>query len=182
MSDPLDTRSNTELARHRKARALLTRYNATPPENSAERHQLLTELLASLGKGAWLEPPFFCDYGDNIHIGEGVFANFNLTILDGAEVRIGAGTLLGPSVQIYATTHPLSASERIFEKDGLPAYRSSAAPVTIGARCWIGGGAIIQSGVSIGDDTTIGAGSVVTKDIPSGVLAAGAPCMVLKKL
>jgi maltose O-acetyltransferase len=118
------------------------------------------------------------DYGFNIHVGEGFYANFGCVILDCAEVRIGDGVLLGPGVHIYAAHHPLEAAQRT--RDDFTVGPELASPVTIGNRVWIGGGAILCPGVSIGDDTVIGAGSIVVKDIPSGVVAAGNPCRVIR--
>lgn len=178
-----DSRSDALLQAHRRARALLRQYNG--PENATpeERADMLEALLGQTATGVWIEPPFFCDYGRNIFVGEGVFANFNCVFLDGARITIGAGTLIGPAVQIYATGHPLKAEDRVFRRDnGCLGYHSSAQPVTIGKNAWIGGGAIIQPGVTIGDGTTIGAGSVVTKDIPANVFAAGNPCKAIRDL
>ena len=170
------------MARHTKARRLLKSYNASDVEEPETRAQILSELLGSCEPGVWIEPPFFCDYGDNIHLDKGVFINFNCTMLDGDQIRIGEGTLLGPSVQIYATSHPIRAEDRIHTPNGLPKYRTTARPVTIGKHAWIGGGAIILPGVQIGDGTTVGAGSVVTQSLPSGAFAAGNPCRVVREL
>ncbi|MEM9046603.1 MAG: sugar O-acetyltransferase [Pseudomonadota bacterium] len=178
----LDTRAPENLARHHRARDLLARYNASRSDAPDARQALLKDLLADWAPGVWIEPPFFCDYGDNIHLGRGVFINFNCVLLDGGKITIGQGTLLGPAVQIYTATHPVTSDERIFERDGLPAYRTNAAPVTIGKKVWIGGGAIILPGIEIGNGTTIGAGSVVTKSVPASVFAAGNPCRVIKPL
>lgn len=180
--ETFDTRADTLMARHHRVRALLKRYNASASDDAEGRADLLAELLGSAGKGVWIEPPFYCDDGSNIHLGAGVFMNFNCVILDGDRVEIGAGTLLGPAVQIYATTHPLRPEERMFERDGIPAYRTSAAPVAIGRNVWIGGGAILLPGVTVGDGTTIGAGAVVTGDLPANVFAAGNPARVFKDL
>ena len=182
MSDTFDTRSGDTMARHAKARRLLKAYNTTDAEEPETRVQVLSDLLGSCESGVWIEPPFFCDYGDNIHLGKGVFINFNCTMLDGEQIHIGAGTLLGPSVQIYATTHPTRAKDRIYTENGLPKYRTKAQPVTIGEHVWIGGGAIILPGVQIGNSTTVGAGSVVTQSLPARVFAAGNPCRVVRAL
>ena len=123
----------------------------------------------------WLQPPFYCDYGYNIKVGERVFFNFNCIVLDVAPVIIGSRTLFGPNVQVYTATHPLNPMER---SSGL----EFAKPIVIGEDVWIGGSAVICPGVTIGDGTTIGAGSVVTKDIPSTVFAAGNPCKVIRNL
>ncbi|MGB0659641.1 MAG: sugar O-acetyltransferase [Mangrovicoccus sp.] len=180
--ETFDTRSDALLAQHHATRALLRQYNTSESDEAAKRQELLQQLLGHCGEGLWIEPPFYCDYGGNIHLGRGVFVNFNCVFLDGAKIEIGDGTLLGPAVQIYATTHPLSAKERIYQRDGLPAYHTSSAPVSIGKNVWIGGGAIILPGVTIGDGATIGAGAVVTKSIPETVFAAGNPCQVIRDL
>ena len=122
----------------------------------------------------WMQPPFFCDYGANIALGEHVFFNFNCVVLDVCAVRIGSFTQLGPAVQIYTATHPLDAALRRRQEFGKP--------VEIGADVWIGGGAIILPGVRIGSRTVIGAGSVVTRDVPDNVVAAGNPCRVLRQV
>ena len=128
-----------------------------------------------VGKEVWIEPPFYCDYGSNITLGDNVFFNFNCVVLDVTPVVIGSRVLFGPAVQIYAATHPLSAAER---RSGLEAGK----PVEIGDDVWVGGGAIICPGVQIGPESVIGAGSVVTRNIPARVLAAGNPCRVIREL
>jgi maltose O-acetyltransferase len=143
----------------------LARYNASLP---ADRRRLLLERLGSVGEGAEIRAPFFCDYGFNIRLGAGAFLNFNCVILDVAEVTIGDGAQIGPAVQIYAADHPRDPAKR---RSGLEFGR----PVRIGRNAWIGGGAIILPGVVVGDDAVIGAGSVVTKDVPPGVTVLGNP-------
>lgn len=182
MPDTFDTRAQDAMQVHHRTRRLLTRYNQSPSDAPDLRAALLDDLLGHRGAGVWIEPPFFCDNGRNIHLGKGVFLNFNCVILDGARVEIGSGTLLGPAVQIYATSHPLPSTERMYEKDGIPAYRTTAAPITIGQNTWIGGGAILLPGIRIGNNTTIGAGSVVTSSIPANVFAAGNPCKIIRQL
>jgi maltose O-acetyltransferase len=146
----------------------LVRYNAALALPVAQRHALLSERLGRVGKDAVIRPPFFCDYGYNIRLGDGVFLNFNCVILDVVEISIGDRTQIGPAVQIYAVDHPRNAETR---REGLEFGR----PVRIGSDVWIGGGAIILPGVSIGDGALIGAGSVVTRDIGAGVTVAGNP-------
>jgi maltose O-acetyltransferase len=164
-----------ELVRRRTlARDLCWDFNATRETQRDERRALLTKLLASGGDTAWIQPPFFCDYGSNIRLGARVYFNFNCVVLDVCEVTIGDCVLFGPAVQIYTATHPLDAAERRRKEFGKP--------VSIGADCWIGGGAIILPGVTIGARSVIGAGSVVTRDIPSDVVAAGNPCQVIRVL
>ena len=149
----------------------LTRYNAALDLSPADRHALLAERLAAVGEGATVRPPFHCDYGFNISLGAGVFLNFNCVILDVVTVTIGDRTQIGPGVQILAADHPRAAQERA---SGLEFGR----PIHIGRNVWIGGGAIILPGVSIGDDALIGAGSVVTHDVPAGAKAFGNPARI----
>jgi maltose O-acetyltransferase len=159
----------------RRARRLTRAYNETPDEEPEKREATLRELFGKLGKKVVIEPPFQCDYGSQIFAGNYVFLNFGCTILDCAEVHFGDGVLCGPNVQIYTATHPLEAKLR-------NSGPQSAKPIRIGKRVWIGGGSILCPGISIGDNTTIGAGSVVTRDIPEGVLAVGNPCRVIRKI
>jgi len=169
--DPLDP----ELVRARmRARDLCLDLNATREAQPDERRRILCELLGAGGDTVWLQPPFFCDYGANIRLGAKCFFNFNCVVLDVCQVRIGDHTLFGPAVQIYTATHPLDANLRRRQEFGKP--------VAIGSDVWVGGGAIICPGVTIGDRTVIGAGSVVTRDIPANVFAAGNPCRVVRKL
>lgn len=170
---PYDARDPQLRAERQRARLLFKAFNATPDDQPGERDRLLRELIPACGGDVWIEPPFHCDYGGNITLGDRVFMNFNCVILDVAAVRIGSGVLLGPAVQIYAATHPMDAAER---RAGL----ESGLPVEIGDDVWIGGGAIICPGVRIGARSVIGAGSVVTRDIPPDVFAAGNPCRVLR--
>ena len=156
-------------------RDLLRRFNASRDDEQDERRRILHALFATLGEGVAIEPPFFCDYGGNICLGDRVFFNFNCVILDPAPVTIGSDVLFGPSVQIYTATHPIDPRER---RSGLEAAR----PIVIGSDVWVGGAAILCPGVRVGDRSVIGAGSVVTRDIPEGVVAAGNPCRVLRRL
>jgi maltose O-acetyltransferase len=151
----------------------LARYNAASSQTAEARRALLCERLAEVGEGAEIRPPFFCDYGFNIALGAGAFLNFNCVILDVVRVRIGAGTQIGPAVQIYAADHPRDAAQR---HAGLELGR----PVEIGCNVWIGGGAIILPGVSIGDDAVVGAGSIVTRDVAAGDRVAGNPARSLR--
>jgi maltose O-acetyltransferase len=171
MYDPMDP----ELVAGRdRARELSLALNATRPSELEERRRILRELFGAGGDSVVLEPPFFCDYGFNIELGERVFFNFNCVILDVCPVRIGSHTLFGPAVQILTPMHPLDAELR--------RGREFGKPVEIGSDVWVGGGAIILPGVVIGSRTVIGAGSVVTRDVPEGVLAAGNPCRVLREI
>jgi maltose O-acetyltransferase len=168
--DPLDL----ELVQAReRARDLCQALNATRERDQDERRRILRELFAVGGETVWMQPPFYCDYGSNIELGQRVFFNFNCVVLDVCRVKIGDFTLFGPAVQIYTATHPMSAELRRSQEFGKP--------IEIGSDVWVGGGAIICPGVTIGSKTVIGAGSVVTRDIPSGVFAAGNPCRVIKE-
>jgi maltose O-acetyltransferase len=146
----------------------LVRYNASLALSAAERRVLLAERFAEVGEGAVVRPPFHCDYGYNIRLGANAFLNYNCVILDVLEVSIGEGAQLGPAVQIYAADHPRDAAPRC-------AGFEFARPVRIGKHVWIGGGAIILPGISIGDDAVVGAGSVVTRDVPAGATVLGNP-------
>jgi maltose O-acetyltransferase len=146
----------------------LARYNAALAAPVSERHARLSEHLGHVGSGAVIRPPFFCDYGYNIRLGDDVFLNFNCVILDVVEVNIGDRTQIGPAVQIYAADHPRDADTR---RSGLEFGR----PVRIGSDVWIGGGAIILPGITIGDGAVIGAGSIVTRDVAAGQTVAGNP-------
>lgn len=163
------------LAERLRTQGLLQALNAAPAAQPAERARLLRALLPHAGLEPGVTPPFYCDYGTNITLGDQVFFNFNCTILDVAAVTIGSRTLFGPGVQVYTATHPLDYQERA---SGLEYGK----PIRIGADVWVGGGAILCPGVTIGERTVIGAGSVVTKDIPADVLAAGNPCRVIRVL
>lgn len=170
--DPRDPQLSTE---RRHARLLLKTFNDSRDDEQDERARLIKELIPAAGHGLWIEPPFYCDYGSNITLGDNVFFNFNCIVLDVAPVLIGSGVLFGPSVQVYAATHPLSAKGR---RTGL----ESGKAVEIGEEVWIGGGAIICPGVRIGAQSVIGAGSVVTRDISGRVFAAGNPCRAVREL
>ncbi len=163
------------VAMRTRARRSLRFYNATAQDDLDRRAALLKDLLGSLGDNVWIEPPFYCDYGSHIYLGNNVYFNFNCVLLDCNEIRIGDNTQFGPMVQIYTAYHPIEAAERVKGPE-------LAAPIMIGRNVWVGGGAIICQGITIGDNTTIGAGSVVTKDIPANVFAAGNPCRVIKQL
>jgi maltose O-acetyltransferase len=149
------------------ATALLHPYNTTP-HHLVTHTALLTQLLAACGPGSVIRPPFFCDYGYNIRLGQGVFLNFDCVLLDVTSIEIGDRTQIGPAVQIYAADHPRDPEAR-------RANLENGRPVRIGANVWIGGGAIILPGVTIGDDAIIGAGSVVARDVPTGVTVVGNP-------
>ena len=155
-------------AEQRANKAWLSRYNAAMALPVAERHALLSEHFGRVGADAVIRPPFFCDFGYNIFLGDGVFLNFNCVILDVVHVTIGDRTQIGPATQIYAADHPRDTQTR---RDGLEFGR----PIKIGADVWIGGGSIILPGVTIGDGAIIGAGSVVTRDVAAGATVVGNP-------
>ena len=168
--DPLDP----ELAHLRlRARDLCHELNASREADATTRRRILVDLVGSGGDTVWMQPPFHCDYGSNIHLGEKVFFNFGCVVLDVCEIRIGSFSLFGPAVQIYAATHPMNPELRRRRVE-------LGKPVTIGSDVWVGGGAVICPGVTIGDRAVIGAGSVVTRDVPDGVVAAGNPARVLR--
>ncbi len=153
----------------------LWEFNNLRPYEMDKMKDILRGLLGSHGKNFHVNQPFRCDYGCNIHIGENFFANFNLTILDEAEVRIGDNCFIGPNVSIFTACHPLDAASRDTGVEW-------AEPVTIGDSVWIGGNATILPGVTIGNNVVIGAGSVVTRNIPSGVVVGGNPARIIKKV
>ncbi|AEI67419.1 sugar O-acetyltransferase [Corallococcus macrosporus] len=157
-----------------RARDLCQSLNATREGEQEERRRILRELVGVGGDTVWMQPPFFCDYGTNLELGERVFFNFNCVVLDVCKVSIGDYTLFGPAVQIYTPMHPFNAELRRKEEYGKP--------VSIGSDVWVGGGAIILPGVRIGSRAVIGAGSVVTRDVPDGVFAAGNPCRVIREI
>ena len=184
--DAYNSRDPALLATAHRARALLAKFSATPSTDADGRQRILSELFGGLGAGVWIEPPFFCDYGENIYIGADSFINVNCVFLDSAEIRVGANALIGPGVQLLTPSHPLRAADRIVPADKRPAdqspYRTSASPIRIGDNAWIGGGTLVLPGVTIGDNVSIGAGSIVTSDIPSDSLALGQPCRVIRSL
>lgn len=168
--------NDPELTQERlAARKLCHALNQLAPDAAeAVRRQLLTRLFGQ-DTDVYITPPFYCDYGYNLKLGRGVYFNFNCVVLDVAPVHIGDQTLFGPNVQLYTALHPMDAALR---STGI----ESAQPIVIGKQVWVGGGAIICPGVTIGDGTVIGAGSVVTRDMPAHVFAAGNPCRVIRAL
>lgn len=151
-------------------------YNATRPLEQEKRAALLKEMFAEIGENCYIEPPLHSNWGGhNVHFGNGVYANFNLTLVDDTHIYVGDYTMLGPNVTLATAGHPIYPPLR--EK----AYQYNI-PVRIGKNCWLGAGVIVMPGVTIGDNTVIGAGSVVTKDIPANVVAVGNPCRVLRPI
>jgi len=162
-------------AERRRCRLLFKQLNDSRDDEVELRREILKELLGAHGDNLWIEPPFYCDYGRNISVGRNVYLNFNCVILDVAPVRLGDNVMFGPNVQVYTATHPIDWRERAQGPE-------CAKPISIGSHVWIGGGTIICPGVQVGDRAVIGAGSVVTKDIPADVFAAGNPCKVIRRL
>lgn len=154
---------------------LTNQYNQHFGASPEERLALLKQFIKHVGKNAYFEPNFRCEFGFNISLGDNFYANFDCVILDGGEVTIGDNVLLGPRVGIYTSNHAIDAAERV-------AGACYAKPVTIGNNVWVGGGVNINQGVTIGDNSIIGSGSVVTKDIPANVIAAGVPCRVIRPI
>ena len=151
-------------------------FNATRPSQLAERETLLRELFAEIGEGCYIEPPLHANWGGrHVHFGRNIYANFNLTLVDDTHIYVGDYTMFGPNVVVATAGHPL-----------LPELREQGfqynAPVHIGRNCWIGAGAILLPGVTVGDKAVIGAGSIVTRDVPASVLAVGNPCRVLREI
>ena len=169
--DPLDP----ELVRAREwAWDLCQDLNATREADQQARRHILKQLFGRGGESVWMQPPFFCDYGSNILLGERVYFNFNCVVLDVCQVTVGDYTLFGPAVQVYTATHPMNADLRRKQEYGRP--------VEVGSDVWVGGGAVLCPGIKVGSGSVIGAGSVVTRDVPEGVFAAGNPCRVIREI
>jgi maltose O-acetyltransferase len=183
--EPYRSRDPELLAMYHRARDLLATFSAVSSVDTEKRLQVLVALLGGVGHGTWIEAPFYCDYGVNISLESDCFINANCLFLDCNTITIGNNVLIGPAVQLYTATHPLAASERLqFDDPDDPKrsrYVTQAFAITIGDDAWIGGGAILMPGTSVGARSTIGAGSVVLKSVPEDCLAAGNPCRVLKR-
>lgn len=173
-AEPFLTNDPQLMEDKKNARLLCSRFNQSP-EDETLRESLLKELLGGCGEGITVKPPFRCDYGYNIFVGEDSFMNFDCVFLDAAPIRIGKHCLIGPKTCIYAIGHPLDAEARK-KKIGIPK------PVTIGDNVWIGGGVTILPGVTIGDNTVVAAASVVTKSFPGHVVVAGNPARIIREL
>ena len=158
-----------------RAQELQERYNATRHDEQELRDRLLRELLRDVGEGVVVRPPFYCDYGSHTSIGARTFVNYDCVLLDVAPIRIGAVCQLATRVQLLTATHPIDPEPRRLGWE-------SAEPIELGDNVWLGGGAIVCPGVSIGEDTVVGAGAVVTRDLPAGVVAAGVPARVLREI
>ena len=162
------------VAQRYRVRELCQQLNTERDSNEERRRQLCTQIFGKGGDTVWMQPPFFCDYGSNIELGQRVFFNFNCIVLDVCRVRIGDFTLFGPGVQLLTPVHPFNAALRRKEEYGRP--------ITIGSDVWIGAAVLVLPGVSIGSRSVIGAGSVVTRDVPEGVFAVGNPCRVVREI
>jgi maltose O-acetyltransferase len=169
--------SDPELRRDRlRARELTHQLNVAAPRGHLSTYaDTVAELMPNATRPIWLQPPFYCDYGYNLHIGKNVFINFNCVFLDCAPITIGDDCQFGPNVQLYTASHPLSAKSR---RAGV----EFAKPITIGRDCWMGGGVIVCPGIAIGDRCVIGAGAVVTKNVPDNSMAVGNPARVIRSL
>ena len=177
--------SDEELATLRtKAHNLSQDYNKTYETEEDRRKEILDELIPNRKEGVYLQGPIQFDYGVFTTIGENTYANFNLTVLDCAPVTIGDNVFFGPNVSILTPVHPIRYEERnqYRKEDGQMTDREYAKPITIGSNCWLAGNVTICGGITIGEGSVIGAGSVVTRDIPSGVVAAGVPCRVIRDI
>lgn len=158
---------------HLRARRLMDRFNGSTAEAAAERRSILDDLLGSFGAGSEIRPPLYCDYGGQLHVGVRSFVNFGLVALDAAVITIGDDVQIGPGVQLLTPTHPIDAQLR---RDKWEA----AEPIAVGDNVWLGGGSIVLPGVTIGENTVVGAGAVVTRSLPSGVIAVGNPARILR--
>lgn len=151
-------------------------FNATRPTEGARREALLREMFAEIGEGCYIEPPFYANWGGaHVHFGKNVYANFGLTCVDDTHIYVGDGTMFGPHVTLATAGHPIRPDLRA------ATYQYNM-PIRIGRNCWLGAGVIVLPGVTIGDDTVVGAGSVVTRDLPAGVVAVGTPCRILREI
>lgn len=180
-----DAADNEIYERSLKAQRYIRTLNTLDPGRSEQQQSILKQLVGYIGLEVHLQIPFFCTFGFNINIRSNTVIDMNCVFLDYNNITIGEGVLIGPCVNIYTITHPISAQKRkkiAPDQNGTSLYNTTANPVKIGDNVWIGGGTIILPGVTIGNNTTIGAGSIVTRSIPSDVLALGNPCRVLRNL
>lgn len=168
------------------ARDLTREYNLTRGTEKEKRREVLGELFGSIGQNIKVDTPFYCDYGKHIFIGNNVIININCTFVDCNKISIGNNVMIASNVQIYTATHPVETEERLIENwdeaSDHPYFRTYALPVIIGNNVWLGGGVIVLPGVTIGDNSVIGAGSVVNKSIPANSVAVGNPCRVVKQI
>lgn len=184
-TDFLETATQDALDGIARARELTRKYYNSNYKDTKERTSILRELLGSVGDNVAIDTPFYCDYGKNIFIGNDVIININCTFVDNQPIRIGNQVLIASNVQIYTSAHPTSPQERFirdWREKGTTFFRTYALPVEVKDHVWIGGGSIILPGVTIGENSVIGAGSVVNRSIPANCIAVGNPCKVIRYL
>lgn len=171
----IETESAELDAKHQRCKELLYEFNQTRPCEGEKRSEILRQVLAECGENCYIEPPFYANWGCNVHVGKDFYANFHLTAVDDTDIFIGDNVMIGPNVTLATAGHPIAPElrEQVYQFNQ---------PIRIGDRVWLGAGCIVLPGVTIGNDTVIGAGSVVTRDIPAGVVAIGSPCRVLRKI
>lgn len=162
------------MALQARTKGLVSQFNSLPPESMKERAELLKEIFGNVGENVWIVPPLTAAVGKYVSIGEGTYANMNLTLIDDWKITIGKNVLIGPNVTLSTTGHPVHPKHRA---DGMYSF-----PVTIGDNVWLGANVVVLPGVTIGENAVIGAGSVVTKDIPANVVAFGTPCRVVREI
>ena len=181
--DFVETNDTDSITASSRARELTREYYLTDINDKQKRRQILSELFGKIGNNVEIDIPFHCDYGKNIFIGDDVIININCTFVDNKPIKIGSSVLIASNVQIYTSAHPVLPQERLipnWKETGSDFFRTYARPVEIKDRAWIGGGCIILAGVTIGENSVIGAGSVVTKSIPANCVAVGNPCRVVR--
>ncbi len=185
ITDFMETADADTLGMIARARRLTREYYFADYNDIQKRQQILRELLGSIGENVAVDTPFHCDYGKNIFVGDDVIINMNCTFVDNKPIRIGNRVLIASNVQIYTSAHPVSVKERLvpdWKEAGTTFFRTFARPVEIKDNVWIGGGSIILAGVTIGENSVIGAGSVVTRSIPANCVAVGNPCKCVKTI
>ena len=184
-NDFLETADPESMKQIRNARKLTREYYLTDQEDTEKRRAILKALLGDIGENVTIDVPFHCDHGKNIFIGSNVIINMNSTFVDNQTIRIGNNVLIAPNVQIYTAGHPVLPQERLvssWEEQRTPFFRTYALPVCIEDNVWIGGGVVILPGVTIGKNSVIGAGSVVSRSIPANCVAVGSPCKVIREI
>lgn len=181
--DFMETADKETLQLISNARKLTREYYFTDYSDTKEKNRILKELLGGIGKNVLIDVPFHCDHGKNIFLGDDIIVNMNCTFVDNAPIRIGNRVLIAPNVQFYTSSHPVLPQERFisdWEETAATFFRTYARPIEIQDNVWIGGGCIILAGVTIGENSVIGAGSVVTRSIPANCVAVGNPCKVIR--